>query len=120
MQKTLEVYKKAIETALELSDICLNLINGKDIEKALDVLENRSRVVSIILHLDEQLRLSPEANGQKHEEYDRLYRLISKVNLKDEQIFEMLSQEKILTQNEIAKTCKNKENLKGYNLNNLK
>jgi len=38
----------------------------------------------------------------------------------DQQIFDLLTHEKLLTQNEIAKTRKNKENFKGYNLNDLK
>ena len=122
MEKLNEVFLKALRTADEMSDQCLELLHSKRFDAALDVLDNRGRVVSIIIHLDEQIRITPSepVNDQGSEENNLVNQLIKSINIKDEEIFELLSHEKLLTQNEIAKTRKNKENFKGYNLNNLK
>lgn len=120
-KKTQEVFLKALRTADEMSEECIRLLKAKKYEAALNVLDNRGRVVNIILHLDEQLRLSPnEVDSSSPSENNLVNRLISSINRNDEEIFDLLTHEKLLTQNEIAKTRKNKENLKGYNLNNLK
>lgn len=119
MEKIQYVFLKALETAEEISRNCLVLLRKKAFEKALDQLDNRGRVVNIILHLDEQIRLAPEAE-QDPALKDRASRSVKIINQLDEEIFELLVAEKLITQNEIAKTRKNKENLKGYNLNNLK
>tara|TARA_Y100001936_G_C16093403_1_gene688935 strand:+ start:3195 stop:3536 length:342 start_codon:yes stop_codon:yes gene_type:complete len=111
-QKTQDVFLKAVTTAHELAGLCLNLLEKGKYEKALEILENKERVVNIILHLDEQYG-TPSNNNQ----LNRLFLDISKM---DQQIFDLLTHEKLLTQNEIAKTRKNKENFKGYNLNDLK
>lgn len=122
MAKLNEVFLKALRTADEMSDQCLELLRSKRFDAALDVLDNRGRVVNIIIHLDEQIRITPSepVNDQGSEENNLVNQLIKSINIKDEEIFELLSHEKLLTQNEIAKTRKNKENFKGYNLNNLK
>lgn len=118
LEKTQKVFLKSLETALELSQLCLQLIEEKKHEKALAVLDNRSRVVNIVLHLDETVR---GAGHEVSEEFNNLVsRLITSINERDKIIYERLNQEKLLTQNEIAKTSKNKENFKGYNLNDLK
>lgn len=118
LTKTQKVFLKSLETALELSQLCLQLLDEKKHEKALSVLDNRTRVVNIVLHLEENLRSSPEGIS---EDYNNLVsQLINAINEKDQVIFDLLSQEKLLTQNEIAKTSKNKENFRGYNLNDLK
>lgn len=118
LTKTQKVFLKSLETALELSQLCLQLLDEKKHEKALSVLDNRTRVVNIVLHLEETLR-----SGKDHfsEEYNNLVsQLIIAINDKDKIIYDLLNEEKLLTQNEIAKTSKNKENFRGYNLNDLK
>ncbi|MCO4753012.1 MAG: hypothetical protein KC478_00950 [Bacteriovoracaceae bacterium] len=112
MQKKHEVMLKAVNTAHELGGLVLSLLEEQKYEQALGILDNRARVVNIILHLDEQYGL-PSDNNQ-------LNQLLSEISQMDQKIYDLLSHEKLITQNEIAKTRKNKENFKGYNLNNLK
>lgn len=122
MKKIHEVYLKAVLTAQEMSATCIELLNQKEFNSALNVLDNRSRVVNIIMHLDEQIRLEQdeETNEARESLNNQVSQLLSDIDAKDAVIAELLNKEKILTQNEIAKTSKNKENFKGYNLNNLK
>ncbi|MBC77351.1 MAG: hypothetical protein CME64_15205 [Halobacteriovoraceae bacterium] len=110
--KNQDVLFKAVNTAHELAELCLNLLEKKKYDKALEILNNKERVVNIILHLDEQYGI-PKDNNQ-------LNKLFSEITKMDQEIFNLLTHEKLLTQNEIAKTRKNKENFKGYNLNDLK
>ena len=112
MQKNHEVMLKAVNTAHELGALVLEMLGDRNYEAALSILDNRARVVNIILHLDEQYGL-PKDNNQ-------LNQLLSEITQMDQQIHDLLSHEKMITQNEIAKTRKNKENFKGYNLNDLK
>jgi len=115
MTKSETVFLKALETALEMGETCVRLFREKKHESALSILENRSRVVDIILHLEAENALTQTPFSS-----DKINRLLSQISEKDEEIFHLLKEEKLTTQNEIAKTRKNKENFRGYNLNDLK
>jgi hypothetical protein len=112
-----------LEKAYQLTTQALKLVQEQDFEKLHLVLDNRERAVGIIQSLSEKLSLysnntdSPEA----FQEYNnQVNQVIEKIGAMDDIITSCLEHEKNKTQFEIAKTFKNKENFKGYNLNNIK
>ncbi|MFT6630723.1 MAG: aspartate/tyrosine/aromatic aminotransferase [Bacteriovoracaceae bacterium] len=112
-----------LEKAYQLTTQALKLVQEQDFEKLHLVLDNRERAVGIIQSLSEKLSLyskntdSPEA----FQEYNnQVNQVIEKISAMDDIITSCLEHEKNKTQFEIAKTFKNKENFKGYNLNNIK
>jgi len=111
-----------IEKALLLSADCLNHIANDNAEKLLETLENRDRVINIINSLHENVTLEQtQINSEYNDEFNnQLNQLITVINQIDEKVLTYLHEEREIVQNEIAKTFKNKENLKGYNLNSLK
>lgn len=117
-----DLFLQALRDAITMSQQIIHCFDKNDIDAALSILENRSRVINIIFHLDENLQLEQkEAPIEKIEQINRLVvDMIGSINNYDEKIQEYLVREKLITQNEIAKTHKNKENFKGYNLNNTK
>jgi hypothetical protein len=117
-----DLFLQALRDAVTMSQQIIHCFEKKDINAALSILENRSRVINIIFHLDEKLQLEQKnAPTEKVEQINRVVvDMIASINNYDEAIQEHLLQEKIITQNEIAKTHKNKENFKGYNLNDIK
>lgn len=118
MTKNETLFIKAVNTALDMSERCVEMLRAKEREAALEELENRSRVINVILQMDQALLTNEEPSTA---EFNNLVsRSVFNLNQIDETIIELLTEEKLLTQNEIAKTRKNKENFKGYNLNSLK
>ncbi len=112
-----------LEKSYELTRLALKLVQQKDYEKLNEVLDNRARAVNIIQSLSEKLSLyaSKESAPSSLSEFNnQVSQVIEKINSMDEIITSCLEHEKDKTQFEIAKTFKNKENFKGYNLNNLK
>ncbi|MEX1099006.1 MAG: hypothetical protein WEB87_01185, partial [Bacteriovoracaceae bacterium] len=108
MRKNEIVLLKAVKTALEMSQNCLSLFKEKEHAKALSVLEHRSRVIDVILHLNEQQLLTPKelVDEKFNNEFNQL---ITTLNQKDAEVEALLIEERLVTQNEIAKTRKNKE-----------
>ena len=112
-----------LEKAYQLTTQALKLVQEQDFEKLHLVLDNRERAVGIIQSLSEKLSLysnntdSPEAFQEFNNQVNQV---IEKISAMDEIITSCLEHEKNKTQFEIAKTFKNKENFKGYNLNNIK
>jgi len=117
-----ELFLQALRDAITMSQQIIQCFEKGNINAALNILENRSRVINIIFHLDEQLQLEQSASPQRDQDdiNSLVVDMIGSVNEFDEIIQEYLLKEKLITQNEIAKTHKNKENFKGYNLNNTK
>ena len=111
-----------LEKAYQLTQESLKLVQAQDFEKLSQTLDNRERAVNIIQSLSEQLSLHQK--NLKPEEYqefnNQVSQVITKIESMDEIITSCLEHEKNKTQFEIAKTFKNKENFKGYNLNNTK
>tara|TARA_B100001971_G_scaffold213155_1_gene245524 strand:+ start:115352 stop:115711 length:360 start_codon:yes stop_codon:yes gene_type:complete len=115
-----DLFIQALRDAVMMSQQVIECFNKGNTGAALNILENRSRVINIVFHLDEKLQLESQ-NTPIDEQRERLtLELIQAINTFDDKIQEYLVKEKVITQNEIAKTHKNKENLKGYNLNNTK
>ncbi len=111
-----------IEKALLLSADCLNHISNDDSDKLLETLENRERVINIIQSLHETVTLEQtQINSEYNDEFNtQLNQLLTVIAEIDEKVLNYLHEERELVQNEIAKTFKNKEHLKGYNLKSLK
>lgn len=113
-----DLFLTALRDALMMSEQIIKCFENKKTDTALSILENRSRVINIVFHLDEKVQASNEITS--NQENQLVIDLIGAINEYDSIIQDYLVQEKIITQNEIAKTHKNKENFKGYNLNNTK
>lgn len=122
MKEIQEQLIEFLEKAYELTQLGLKLVQNKEYEQLSEVLDNRERALNVITSLSEKLSLYKGQADPK-----TLIQFNNQVNLVIERIANMdtlittcLNHEKEKTQFEIAKTFKNKENFKGYNLNNLK
>ena len=115
-----ELFIQALRDAVMMSEQVIDCFEKKKTGAALNILENRSRVINIIFHLDEKLQLETKNTPLGEQEENLMIDLIQAINSSDDKIQEYLLKEKIITQNEIAKTHKNKENFRGYNLNTTK
>jgi len=111
-----------LEKAYELTTMALKLVQKQDIDKLNEVLANRERVINIMESLSERLSLHQKNQDPNLVEAfnNQVNQVITKISTMDEIIMDCLEHEKSKTQFEIAKTFKNKENFKGYNLNNIK
>ena len=111
-----------LEKAYNLTTQALKLVQNNQFEELNQVLNNRERIINIIDSLSEQLAL--HQRNREPSEYEafnnQLNQVIQKIQSIDEIITNCLEHEKNKTQFEIAKTFKNKENFRGYNLNNIK
>lgn len=119
-----EIQKQLIDfltKAYELTQLALKLVQNKEFEKLSEVLDNRERALSVITSLSEKLSLYNKTDSKALIKFNKQVGLIiEKIANMDAIITSCLNHEKEKTQFEIAKTFKNKENLKGYNLNRLK
>lgn len=115
-----DLFIQALRDAVMMSEQVIDCFEKNRIGAALNILENRSRVINIIFHLDEKLQLENQNTPIDEQRENLVLGLIQAINTFDDKIQEYLLKEKLITQNEIAKTHKNKENFKGYNLNNTK
>lgn len=112
-----------LEKAYQLTQAALKAAQNKEFKNVEQILDNRERALNVIVSLSEKLALyqkNPNAPKTIEEFNNQVSRVIEKIFQMDELITSCLVHEKEKTQNEIAKTFKNKENLKGYNLNNTK
>ena len=111
-----------LEKAYELTTIALKKVQERDFEQLGDILDNRERSLNIINSLSEKLSLYKNTDSPKSviEFNTQVNLVIEKIANMDDIITSCLQHEKEKTQIEIAKTYKNKENFKGYNLNSLK
>ncbi|MBD64106.1 MAG: hypothetical protein CME62_02790 [Halobacteriovoraceae bacterium] len=113
-----------LEKAYQLTINALKEAQNGEFDKLNNTLENRKRAINIIDSLSQQLALhqkNPDHNKELAEQFNnQVNQVINKINSVDEIMMACLEHEKSKTQFEIAKTFKNKENFKGYNLNNTK
>lgn len=115
-----ELFLQALRDAVMMSQQVIDCFDKGNTNAALNILENRSRVINIVFHLDEKIQVETQNPPIDEQKEKLVVDLISAINSFDDIIQEYLVKEKLITQNEIAKTHKNKENFKGYNLNNTK
>lgn len=107
MEEKKRIAIKALEDSLKLSEACLHGLKDRNYEGVNSLLEKRIRVIDIALKLI----------GSDTEGLEIKITRLSKLN---DEILPLLVAEKQFTQIEIAKTIKNKENFKGYNLKHIK
>ena len=122
MSKNYELFADLFEKIIFVSRKCLDCAESKDFEQLNFLVEQRDKLISITQTIHERLTLEQtsmdsniaiEFNNQVNE-------LIEKMNEMDEQVLIKLHEERDNMQIEIAKSFKNKENFRGYNLNCLK
>ena len=112
-----------LDKAYALTRDALKQVQEKEFEVLLNTLDNRERAINIINSLSEKLFLyskNPNAPKSIIDFNNQVTQVIEAINNMDEVITKCLVHEKEKTQFEIAKTFKNKENFRGYNLNNTK
>lgn len=82
----------------------------------------RGKMIDIISTIIENLSSAPAAKNSAivAQFNNQLNQLVDELAKIDQEIVEKLEKERSNTQIQIAKTFKNKENFKGYNLNNIK
>ena len=111
-----------LDKAYTLTQEALKAVQEKEYEKLNILLDNRERAINIIQSLSDNLSLHQKCadQSQVNEFNNQVNQVINKIYSMDDIITSCLNYEKNKTQFEIAKTFKNKETLKGYNLNNTK
>ncbi len=115
-----------LEKAIRLSKQCIHSVDTNEIENLADMIATREKIINVILTIHERLDLEQNnLKNSKEREFalefnNQVNLLIVKISELDDELMVKLSEEKDKTQLEIAKVFKNKENLKGYNLNCLK
>ena len=123
MKETQENLIQFLEKAYDLTTQALKSAQAGDFDALVNILDNRERAINIVQSLSENLALH-----QKNSEEQELVKqfnsqvnlIIEKIHSMDEIIQTCLEHERDKTQFEIAKTFKNKENFKGYNLNKIR
>lgn len=110
-----------LEKAYNLTVQAQKLAREQKFDELFSVLDNRERAIAISETMSERMSLEhknaePEAVKKVNNQVNQL---INKIHSLDESITMYLQAEKTKTQNEIAKTFKNKENFSGYNLNKI-
>ena len=122
MQQTQENLIIFLDKAYELTKVSLKLAQAKNFDELIKVLDNRERAINIVQSMSENLSLHQK--NKEQESYiafnNQVNQVIEQIHSMDEIVMACLSHEKEKTQFEIAKTHKNKENFKGYNLNKVK
>lgn len=111
-----------LEKAYTLTASALKKVQENELEDLVTILDNRERSLNIITSLSEKLSLYKNVDAPEEliEFNNQVNLIIDKIVNMDDIITTCLQYEKEKTQIEIAKTYKNKENFKGYNLNNTK
>lgn len=111
-----------LDKAYTLTATALKKVQENELEELVVILDNRERALNIITSLSEKLSLYKNVDTAVGliEFNNQVNLIIDKIVNMDDIITTCLQHEKEKTQIEIAKTYKNKENFKGYNLSNTK
>jgi hypothetical protein len=117
MKDTQKNLLEFIEKSFMLTRDALKAVQNNEFDKVIAIMENREKALNIATTFSERLALYPE---QDEEFNNQLNQVVARITNMDDIITSCLEHEKNKTQFEIAKTHKNKENFKGYNLNKLK
>lgn len=111
------LYIEVLEKIAINSADCRIHMKSQDVETLMDYLDQRSALINIF----QTLKIKIRADYPTSEEIDTTVNLfLKKMEQFNQEILSFLNLEKDKTRLEIAKTFKNKENLKGYNLNSIK
>lgn len=122
MSKNYELFTDLFEKIIYVSRKCLDCAESGDFEQLNFLVEQRDKLISITQTIHERLTLEQNSMDSSIaiEFNNQVNELITKMNEMDEQVLLKLNEERDNMQIEIAKSFKNKENFKGYNLNCLK
>lgn len=122
MSKNYELFAELFDKIMHVSKKCLECANSGDFETLEFLVIQRDKLISITQTIHERLTLEQRnSNSDIAIEFNtQVNQLIAKMDQIDEKILLKLNEERDKTQIEIAKSFKNKENFKGYNLNCLK
>lgn len=122
MKSTQENLLQFLEKAYELTVESLKLAQNKNFEKLIEVLDNRERAINIVHSMSENISLEQKGKDPKQFEKfnNQVNRFTNQIQSLDDIVMTCLESEKEKTKFEIAKTFKNKEDFKGYNLNKVK
>jgi hypothetical protein len=115
MDKTLALFEEFVLKAIVRTEETLNL-DFRDEQKLDFFINNRERLMQIIEQISQQINWS-EVAPEKCEELNRQIDYIKKL---DEKLLCKLQEYKGELQQDIEKTFKQKENIKGYNLTDVK
>ncbi len=120
--KELNLLNHLIENVIKITTKCYDDVLNEEYENIENDFETRGKMLDIIMTIQENLSSAPTTkNSNIIVQYNnQLNQLVERVKAFDAQILENLQKEQSKTQIQIAKAFKNKENFKGYNLNNIK
>lgn len=114
-QKIIDFTKRAYD----MTKKCVEHCQADNADEVVTLIEDREKILNIIESL--QVKLSTHEKEDYDEEYNQyLSKIVQSIIKKDEFITDSLSKTKKNIKSEIAKVYQNKENFRGYNLNNLK
>lgn len=118
----IELLNNLLESTVKLTNQLMTEVINSNFDQLDYLVEQRGKALTIINHLTEKLHMKTNLKNSKTITLynDQLSQLIAMIEQSDEILLNYLNEESVKTQNQIAKTFKNKENLKGYNLNFIK
>jgi hypothetical protein len=119
--KEINLINDLINRVVDLTTVCLDLADEGQYEELNSVMDRRGKILDIISVVREKINTNSLPGDEFISQFNnQVSLLINEIIRMDDYIVSCLKDEKEKTQIQIAKTFKNKENLKGYNLNNLK
>lgn len=115
MNKMIELFDDFIMKAIVMTELFLssNLENNDKLE---DFTQNRERLLAVIEKISQQIDWNTVPSSDK----DEYYRKLSYIKNLDMQLISKLQQYQAEIRKDIEQTFKQKENIKGYNLNDVK
>jgi len=116
-EKIQNLYLEIIEKIAINSADCKSFIREENTDSLLIYLDQRTSLINIF----KSLKIKLEVDAPMKDEFNKeLNKFLKKMELFNQEILTYLENEKEKTKLQIAKTFKNKENLKGYNLSSTK
>lgn len=115
INEELDILKHLSVEILTCTELICKAIEAEDLEKIAKELDQRERAIKVLTILLEKF-----PTDYISKEYPDFERILNRVSILDSEITLNLRKLKDQTHLEIAKTFKTKENLSGYNLNNIK
>ena len=115
MNKMVELFDEFITKAIVMTEAIIQG-NYKDSQLLTDFTQNRERLMAIIEQISLQVQWNDIDQNIRHE-IDRKIDFIKKL---DVQLLTLLQEHQEEIRTEIEQTFKQKENIKGYNLNDVK
>lgn len=120
--RELKLLNHLMENVIKITTKCYDDVIDENYEDVESDFETRGKMLDIIMTIQEKLSSAPTTKDSDIiiQYNNQLNQLVEQINVIDVKILENLQKERTKTQIQIAKAFKNKENFKGYNLNNIK